>query len=282
MVIGLRANHTKQTCAGARSHRTHVAGDRVKDKFSYFDVLAYFAPGLVALWSAQQSLRFVGLSTYFQMENWAFESLVGIIFAYVLGQLVSARARMRFESKTLKHRMPVFRDGLISENFLLKDRSVNGQILCTDRRREMLIETAVTFCGLSTRDAEKLDTWEGQLEAAQEISHRIYRPLLTLLADEEIGVKAHTMNLRYVLFRNLNVASAYGAFLFAIAAVYNFLKHVSFADARIILPALLALLFASTSAISRREAVHTAINHVREVFDSAHHYYSSRSHPARI
>jgi hypothetical protein len=141
----------------------------------------------------------------------------------------------------------------------------------------MLVGTAVTHCGLSTRDAEKLDSWKGDLETAQEISHRIYRPLLTLLADEEIGVKADTMNLRYVFFRNLNVASAYGAFLFAIAAGYNYLKHVWLADARIILPALLALLFALTSVISRREAIHMAINHVREVFDSAHHFCSSRS-----
>ncbi len=76
----------------------------MKDKFSYFDMLAYFAPGLVLLWSAQQSLRFVGLSTYFQMENWAFESLVGIVFAFVLGQLVSARARVRFEIQNAEKR----------------------------------------------------------------------------------------------------------------------------------------------------------------------------------
>lgn len=249
----------------------------MKDKFFYFDMLAYFAPGLALLWSAQQSLRFVGLSAYFQMENWAFESLVGIGFAFVLGQLVSARARVRFESKTLKHRKPVFKDGLISENFLLKGRSVNGQILCTEGRREMLVEMAVTYCDLSTRDAEKLGTWEGQLEAAQEVSHRIYRPLVTLLADEEIGVKADTMNLRYVFFRNLNVAAAYGACLFTIAAGYNYLKHILISDARIILPALLALLFPLTSVVSRREAIHTAINHVREVFDSAQHFCSSRS-----
>jgi hypothetical protein len=254
----------------------------VKDKFSYFDMLAYFAPGLVVLWSAEQSLRFVGLSIYFQMENWAFESLAGIVFAYVLGQLVSARARVRFESKTLKYRKPVFKDGLISENFLLRGRSVNGQVLCPEQRREMLVGTAVTHCRLSTGDAEKLDAWEGDLETAQEISHRIYRPLLTLLADEKMGVKADTMNLRYVFFRNLNAASAYGAFPFAIAAGYNYSKHVSLHDARIVLPALLALLFALTSVVSRREAVHTAINHVREVFDSAHHFYSMQPNPGPV
>jgi len=253
----------------------------MKDKLSYFDMLAYFAPGLVLLWSAEQSLRFVGLSSYFQMENWAFESLAGIVFAYVIGQLVSARARVRFESKTSNYRKPVFKDGLISENFLLRARSLDGHVLYSEGRREMLVEMAVTQCGLSTRDAEKLDAWEGHLNMAQEISHRVYRPLLTLLADEEIGVKAETMNLRYVFFRNLNVASAYGVFPFAIAAGCNYLKHVSPFDARVVLPELLALLFALTSAVSRREAVHTAINHVREVFDSAHHFYSLRSGPSR-
>jgi hypothetical protein len=254
----------------------------VKDKFSYFDMLAYFAPGLVVLWSAQQGLRFVGLSSYFQMENWAFESVIGVVFAFVLGQLVSARGRARFESKPPGHRNPVFKDGLISENFLLKGRTVKGHRLCVEKRREMLIEMASTHCGLSTHDAETLSGWEGQLESAHEISHRIYRPLLTLLADEEIGGKAHTMNLRYVFFRNLNVASFYAATLLATAAAYNYLRHISLADARTILPVLLALLFASTSAISRHEAIHTAINHVREVFDSAYHFYSSQSRPARI
>jgi hypothetical protein len=254
----------------------------VRDKLSYFDTLAYFAPGLVILWSVQQSLRFDGLSTYFRMENWAFESLVGIVFAYVLGQLVSARGRIRFESKSLKHRTPVFKDGLISENYLLKGRSVNGQALCTEKRRELLVEMAVLYCGLSVRDAEKLDAWEGHLAAAQEISHRIYRPLLTLLADEQIGVKAHTMNLRYVFFRNLNVATSYGAFLFAIAAGYSYLQHISLSDPRTVLAALLTLVFALTSAVSRHEAVHSAVNHVREVFDSAHHFYSSRLQPSRV
>lgn len=39
-----------------------------------------------------------------------FESLAGLVFVYLLGQLVSARARMRLEAKTLGTRMPVFRD----------------------------------------------------------------------------------------------------------------------------------------------------------------------------
>jgi len=211
------------------------------------------------------------------MENWAFESVVGVVFAFVLGQLVSARGRTRFESKSQGHRNLVFKDGLISENFLLKSRMIKGHSLCGEKRREMLIVMATTHCGLTTHDAEILRDWEEHLENAHEISHRIYRPLLTLLADEEIGVKAHTMNLRYVFFRNLNVASFYGAILFAVAAAYNYLHHVSLADARLILPALLALLFASTAAISRLEAIHTAINHVREVFDSAYHFYESRS-----
>jgi hypothetical protein len=248
----------------------------LKDKFSYFDVLAYFAPGFVLLWTAQQSLRFVGLSTYFQMENWAFESLVGLVLAYVLGQLVSARARVRFEAKTLGKWTPVFRDGLISENFLLKGRSVYGQALCSEPRRVVLVEMAMTHSALPARDADRLDTWEGQLEAAQEVSHRIYRPLLTLLTDEEVGEKAHTMNVRYVFFRNLNVATAYGAFLFVLSAGYNFTSHVPSTDAKIVLPIMLGLFSALTSAVSRREALHSAINHVREVFDSAHHFYTSR------
>jgi hypothetical protein len=34
--------------------------------------------------------------------------------------------------------------------------------------------------------------------------------------EQEYGEKAHSMNLRCVFFRNLNVAAAYGAFLFFI------------------------------------------------------------------
>jgi hypothetical protein len=239
----------------------------VKDKLSYFDVLAYFAPGFVLLWATQQSLRFVGLSTYFQMENWAFESLVGVVLAYVLGQLVSARARMRFETKTLGKWTPVCRDGLISENFLLKGRSVYGAALCPEPRRAVLVEMAMEHSALSAADADRLENWAGQLETAQEISHRVYRPLLTLLADEKIGEKAHTMNVRYVFFRNLNVATAYGAFLFLVAAGYNLTSNIPPIDARIVLPIILSLLFALTATVSRREAIHVARNHVREVFD---------------
>ena len=253
----------------------------MKDKFSYFDMLAYFAPGFVLLWSAQQSLRFVGLSTYFQMENWAFESLVGLVLAYVLGQLVSARARMRFEAKAFRKWTPVFRDGLISENFLLRGRTVYGQALCSEPRRVMLIEMAMTHCELSGQDAKKLDDWEGQLEAAQEVSHRIYRPLLTLLTDEEVGEKAITMSVRYVFFRNLNVAAAYGVLLFVLSACYNLTINVPWTDAKIVLPTLLGLLFALTSLASRRESLSSAINHVREVFDSAYHFYDSRSRAQR-
>jgi hypothetical protein len=208
------------------------------------------------------------------MENWAFESLVGLVLAYVLGQLVSARARMRFEVKTLGKWTPVFRDGLISENFLLKGRSVYGNNLCSEPRRAVLVEMAMKHCALSAADADRLESWAGQLEVAQEVSHRIYRPLLTLLADEKIGEKAHTMNLRYVFFRNLNVAAAYGAFLFLVAAGYNLTSKIPPIDARIVLPIILFLLFALTAAVSRREAIHVALNHVREVFDSAHHFYS--------
>jgi hypothetical protein len=255
----------------------HGGDASLKEKFSYFDTLAYFAPGFVLLWAAQQSLRFVGLSTYFQMENWAFESLVGIVLAYVLGQLVSARGRVRFEAKNFGNWTPVFHNGLISENFLLKGRSVYGQTLCAEPRRAVLIEMAMKHCALSPADADRLESWDKGTGAAQEISHRIYRPLLTLLTDEKVGEKAHTMNVRYVFFRNLNVAAAYGAFLFFLAGGYNFFKKVPPIDARIVLPTILGLLSALTSAVSRREAIHSAVNHVREVFDSAHHFYMSRS-----
>jgi hypothetical protein len=79
---------------------------------------------------------------------------------------------------------------------------------------------------------------------------------------------------RHVFFRNLNVASAYGALLFALSACYNVLFNVALVDARIILPTILAALFALTSFVARREAIHFAVNHVREVFDSACHFYS--------
>jgi hypothetical protein len=114
------------------------------------------------------------------------------------------------------------------------------------------------------------------LEKAQEVSHRIYRPLLTLLADEKVGEKAHTMNVRYVFFRNLNVAAAYGTFLFLVAAGYNLTSKIPLIDARVVLPMILCILFALTAAVSRREAIHFDLNHVREVFDSAHHFYASR------
>ena len=239
-------------------------------------MLAYLAPGFVLLWAAQQSLRFVGLSPYFQMENWAFESLVGLVLAFVIGQIVSARGRSRFEGRASWGLTPVFADGLISENFLLRNRIVKGQRLCSEPRRAMLISMATAHCGLSVHDADRLEGWEKEPEAAREISHRIYRPLLTLLADEKIGEKAHTMSVRYVFFRNLNVAAAYGGLLFMLCGGYNLSRHIPFADAKIALPVLLAMLSALTSVVSRREATHFAINHVREVFDSAHHFYSQR------
>ena len=239
-------------------------------------MLAYFAPGLVVLWACQQSFRFVGLSTYFHMDNWAFESVVGVVFAFVLGQIVSARARVRFEVNASPFRSPVFNSGLISENFLLKDRMVAGHRLCEEERREMLIEMAISYCGLSRQEAGKLEAWTEQIYKSHQISHRIYRPLLTLVVDEGIGTKAEIMNLRYVFFRNLNVASAYVSCFFVISAGYNYYQHVTLTDARIILPLALALVFALTSVMSRNEAVHSALNHVREVFDSAHHFYSKQ------
>lgn len=246
----------------------------MKDKFSYFDLLAYFAPGVFLLWAAQQSLRFVGLSSYFQMENWAYESVVGIVLAFVVGQLISARGRTRFETRSKWQRKSVFAEGLISENYLLKDRHVCGLLMCPEPRRVQLVEMAMLHCDLSAQDAAKLDGWVNDLDAAQETSHRLYRPLLTLLTDKSIGEKAHSMNLRYVFFRNLNVAAAYGALLFFLAAVFNAISGVPITDARTILPSLLAILSVVTSIVARIEAIHSGLNHVREVFDSAHNFFA--------
>jgi hypothetical protein len=252
-------------------------GDSLKDNFSYFDMLAYLAPGFVLLWAGQQGLHFVGLSTYFQMENWAFGSLVGLVLAYVLGQLVSARGSVRFEIREAGGQRTVFRHGRISENFLLQGRSVYGKVLCKEPRRLTLVEMAKKHCDLSVLEAEHLDKWKENLDAAQETSHEVYRPLLTLLTDEKIGEKAMTMSLRYMFFRNLNVAAAYGASLFLLSACYNFMVGLPLVDPRIVLPIILALLFAVTSLVARQQALYAAINHVREVFDSAYHFYAARS-----
>lgn len=122
------------------------------------------------------------------------------MFAYVLGQVISARARARFEGKAFLKWTPVFRDGLISENFLLKERSVYGEVLCSEDRRQQLVEMAMNCCSLSAKDADRLDQWVGEelLADAQAISHRLYRPLLTLITDEKIGEKAQTMSVRYI------------------------------------------------------------------------------------
>jgi hypothetical protein len=246
----------------------------LKDKLTYFDLMGYFAPGFVLLWAVQQNARFVDVATYFQTQNWAFESLAGMVFAYVLGQVISARARARFESKASGKWTPVFRDGLISENYLLKARTVYGQALCPEERRQQLVEMAMNHCGLSPKEAGRLDLWQDDLTIAQTTSHRVYRPLLTLITDEKIGDKAQTMNVRYIFFRNLNIASAYSAGLFVVALAYNLIRRFSLHDGRIGLPFLLAVFFALTSFVARREAIHSGINHVREVFDSAYHFYS--------
>ena len=177
-------------------------GDSLKDNFSYFDMLAYLAPGSVLLWAGQQGLLLRRSSTYFQMENWAFGSLVGLVLAYVLGQLVSARGSVRFGSG--RRSETVCRHGRISENFLLQGHSVYGKVLCKEPRRLTLVEMAKKHCDLSVLEAEHLDKWKENLDAAQETSHEVYRPLLTLLTDEKIGEKAMTMSLRYMFFRNLS------------------------------------------------------------------------------
>jgi hypothetical protein len=89
------------------------------------------------------------------------------------------------------------------------------------------------------------------------------------------------MNVRYVFFRNLNVAAAYGTLLFVLSACYNRTINVPWSDAKIVLLTILALLFALTSGVSHREALHSAVNHVREVFDSAYHFYSSLGQPKK-
>jgi hypothetical protein len=252
-------------------------GDNLKEKLTYFDMMGYFAPGFVLLWSLQQSARFVGVSSYFQMGNWALESFAGIIFAYVVGQVLSARGRARFESKSTGKWTAVFKDGLISENYLLKDRIVYGSALCAEERRKQLVAMAMRDCGLSPAEADLLCGWKDHLKDAQKISHRIYRPLLTLVTDEKIGDKAQTANVLYIFFRNLNISSAYSALIFVIAGAYNLGKDAPLTDARVVLSGILVLSFALTSFVARRQAIGAGINHVREVFDSAYHFYSARS-----
>ncbi len=255
----------------------------MQEKFSYFDFIAYVIPGFIFTWAIQAAFKFSGYSAYLGTGTWVSDSLTFLIFAFVVGHIIQYRSRIRFEVP-LRWRLwspRVFRDGLISENYLLKERVVYRQVPLTESRRASFVDLAKKHFNTSDAEAEEFEHWQQdqkRLENAQKVSHSIYRSALTFVNDKGIGRKVEVANVYYNFFRGLTTASFYSTIVFLasfaiqLAGIWQPDKwNIMLALSRN-RDAIFALLFAGVFFYARyvfkQRAINRGFHHVRETLES--------------
>ena len=263
--------------------KSFVTISAMQQKFSYFDFIAYVIPGFIFTWAIQEAFRLSRYSTYLGTGNWVSESLGFLIIAFVVGHIIQYRSRIRFEVP-LRWRLwspRVFRDGLMAENYLLKERVVYRQVPLAESRRASFVDLAKKHFDTTDVEAAALENWKQDqktLENAQKVSHSIYRSALTFVNDKGIGRKAEVANVYYNFFRGLTTASFYSTIVFLasfaiqLAGIWQPDKwNIMLALSRS-RDAVLALLFAGVFFYARYVFKHRAINrgfhHVRETLES--------------
>jgi len=241
----------------------------MKDKFTYFDFLAYFIPGAVILWICSVMAKDLGVLSVLEMGNVFTESLAFIVLAFVVGHFIQFRSRQKTEV-TIKEKY--WSNAFVSEAFLLKDNE-----FCSEFKRHRYINLLQKHFGLTGESAKILDD---ENEEARLISHGMYRECFTFITDKGIGQKSTKANEYYNFFRGLSTTCVYSTIVSAMDFVYlsiRFFTHRTFVGLAHALTMLaLTIFFGYAVYAFRIRAKQRGELHVAEVFDSMAGYFAEK------
>lgn len=185
------------------------------DKLSYFDILAYLIPGVVALWAFSYFLIDIeNEASRLLFDSLILDSLIYLCVAFVIGNVIQYLSRLIVEPLIKK----VFWFGhFYSEIFLIEKYSMVTKV---DLNNFLVVaHNQLGFSKETLQILNKVSESEENLEAYN-ISQSVYRVADAKTQDDGIAQKAHTQNVYYSLFRNLCFLSL---FFFLIALLTFFL-----------------------------------------------------------
>lgn len=243
----------------------------MKDKFTYFDFLAYFVPGAVLIWVCTIAAKSFGVVSDLETENIVTDSLIFVVMAFVVGHFIQFRSKQKTEA-TIKEK---FWDGdFVSRQFLVK-----GNKFCPEPKRQRYIQLLQDHFGLQLEDAQILES-SGK-EEARTISDGMYRSCFTFITDEKIGEKAIKANEYYNFFRGLSTTSAYASVILSIDFIYVLVRFFVYRTTSSVFQALvlllLAIFFGYAVHAFRVRAKQRGELHVAEVLDSMTGYFAKEA-----
>lgn len=243
----------------------------MKDKFTYFDFLAYFIPGAVILWICSVMAKDLGVLSALETGNVFTESLAFIVLAFVVGHFVQFRSKQKTEA-TIKEKY--WSNAFVSEAFLLRDNE-----FCSEFKRRRYINLLQKHFGLAEESVNTLVDHES--EEARVISHGMYRECFTFITDKGLGQKATKANEYYNFFRGLSTTCVYSIIVSVLDFVYlsiRFFTHRTFVGlAHSLTMLVLTIFFGYAVYAFRIRAKQRGELHVAEVFDSIAGYFAEKS-----
>jgi len=253
-----------------KKQENHFKDKFMKDKFTYFDFLAYFIPGTMLLWVCMVVAGNLEVLSVLETGNAFAESLAFIVLAFVVGHLIQFRSKQRTE-KTIKRKY--WSNSFVSSQFLIK-----GNQFCVEPNRQRYIQLLQKHLGLKSEEAQILKDFGN--DTAKEISHSMYRICFTLTTDKGIGAKATKANEYYNFFRGLSTTCVYSSIIFTADLIYVLIRFLindsSFPVSHAIVTLLLAVFFGYASYAFRIRAKQRGELHVAEVFDSMAAHFAEK------
>jgi len=183
-------------------------------QLSYYDLLANVIPGVFVLWAVGNVLPPGILKEALLGENLVSDSIVFLVLAFILGQVIQWLAKFTIEpvvKRIFWHR------AFPSDLFLIK-----GAGWCRESERADYLRLAKDKVGIDRREIGRLQSLglpemsQEDTKGAKSTCRTIFRRFESLAADEGIGSKAILQNTFYSLFRGLSLSSALCGLIFLV------------------------------------------------------------------
>lgn len=236
------------------------------EKFSYYDFLAYFIPGVFLVSIIIYFLKIITEEISLTTGNTILDPIIFLVFSFILGHFIQFRGRYGLEKRLKEKKW----GGWVSEQFLIK-----GNQFCSEVKRRIYIDRVVKKLRFKKEDIKVLENNyldEEDKKKAMKISQDIYRSCFTIITDRGMGEKARVANTYYSFFRGVSIACFYSAILILVLIAYQMykiylLKELVF-TLHVIINIIVFLLFGYLWESFKERAKDRGEMHVREVFDS--------------
>jgi len=193
------------------------------------------------------------------------ESTWFLIFAFILGHVVQARAKVFVENRIkIRYWNGVF----LSELYLIK-----GSKSCTDIDRKKYIELAKERFSYTDEELSLLDT---DSKESRELCQSIYRKLRAFIENNNVGGTVSIENTYYNFFRGLSQASIYSSLIVLLRIAYDLktlsdrhwrLQNMDYKNA---VSVLLLLFFIYAYFLFKERARQRGEYHVQAVYNTAY------------